>query len=132
MEVDVERSTGANTVRRVACAHDCGLIINPDALRAQIEGSILQTLSRTLYEEVTFDNSRVTSVDWASYPILTFSKVPEILIDLVDRPREPPLGAGEAAATPVPAALANAIFDATGARLRTVPFTRPRVLAALG
>ena len=131
MEVDVERSTGAIRVRRVACAHDCGLIINPDALRAQIEGSILQTLSRTLYEEVAFDRSRVTSVDWASYPILTFPEVPEIMIDLVDRPREPPLGAGEAAATPVPAALANAIFDATGARLRTVPFTRPRVLAAL-
>ena len=130
MEVDVERSSGAIRVRRVACAHDCGLVINPDALRAQIEGSILQTLSRTLFEEVAFDRSRVTSVDWASYPILTFPDVPEIMIDLVDRPREPPLGAGEAAATPVPAALANAVFDASGIRLRTVPFTRQRVLAA--
>jgi len=131
MEAEVERSSGAIRVRRVACAHDCGLVINPDALRAQIEGSILQTLSRTLFEEVAFDRSRVTSVDWASYPILTFPDVPEILIDLVDRPREPPLGAGEAAATPVPAALANAVFDAAGIRLRTVPFTRQRVLAAL-
>jgi len=131
MEVDVERSSGAIRVRRVACARDCGLVINPDALRAQIEGNILQTLSRTLFEEVAFDRSRVTSVDWASYPILTFHDVPEILIDLVDRPREPPLGAGEAAATPVPAALANAVFDAAGIRLRTVPFTRQRVLAAL-
>jgi CO/xanthine dehydrogenase Mo-binding subunit len=131
MEVDVERSSGAIRVRRVACAHDCGLVINPDALAAQIEGSILQTLSRTLCEEVIFDRSRVTSVDWASYPILTFPDVPEILIDLVDRPREPPLGAGEATATPVPAALANAVFDAAGIRLRTVPFTRQRVLAAL-
>ena len=131
LEAEVERSTGAIRVRRVACAHDCGLVINPDALRAQVEGNILQTLSRTLYEEVTFDRSRVTSVDWASYPILTFPEVPQLLVDLVDRPKEPPLGAGEAAATPVPAALANAVFDATGVRLRTVPFTRQRVLAAL-
>jgi CO/xanthine dehydrogenase Mo-binding subunit len=131
MEAEVERSSGAIRVRRVACAHDCGLVINPDALSAQIEGNILQTLSRTLLEEVAFDRARVTSVDWASYPILTFPDVPQILIDVVDRPREPPLGAGEAAATTVPAALANAIFDAVGIRLRTVPFTRQRVLAAL-
>jgi len=132
MEVDVAKATGAIRVRRVACAHDCGLVINPDALRSQIEGNILQTLSRTLFEEVAFDRSRVTSVDWASYPILTFPDVPEILIDIVSRPKEPPLGAGEASATPVPAALANAIFDAVGARLTTVPFTRERVRAALG
>jgi CO/xanthine dehydrogenase Mo-binding subunit len=131
MEVAVDRSSGAIKVRRVACAHDCGLIINPDALRAQIEGNILQTLSRALYEEVTFDRSRVTSLDWASYPILTFPEVPEIVIDLVDRPTEPPLGAGEAASAPVAAALANAVFDATGARLRTVPFTPDRVKQAL-
>jgi CO/xanthine dehydrogenase Mo-binding subunit len=131
IEAAVERSTGAIRVHRVACAHDCGLVINPDALRAQVEGNILQTLSRTLYEEVRFDRSRVTSVDWASYPILRFPEVPQLLIDVVDRPKEPPLGAGEAAATPVPAALANAVFDATGARLRTAPFTRQRVLAAL-
>jgi len=131
IEAEVERSSGAVRVRRVACAHDCGLIINPDALKAQIEGSILQTLSRTLFEEVAFDQSRVTSVDWSSYPILTFPDVPEIQIDLINRPNEPPLGAGEAAATPVPAALANAIFDAVGKRLRTVPFTKQRVLAAL-
>jgi len=127
----VDRKTGAIRVRRVACAHDCGLVVNPDALRMQIEGSILQTISRTLHEEVAFDRSRVTSVDWASYPILTFPEVPAIAIDLVARPKEPPLGAGEAAATPVGAALANAVFDACGARLRTVPFTRERVLAAI-
>jgi CO/xanthine dehydrogenase Mo-binding subunit len=131
MEVEVERGSGAIKVRRVACAHDCGLVINPDALRAQVEGNSLQTLSRTMFEEVAFDRSRVTSIDWASYPILTFPDVPEIAIDLVDRPTEKPLGAGEAAATPVPAALANAIFDATGARLRTVPFTPDRVKQAL-
>ena len=132
MEVDVDRASGAIRVRRVACAHDCGLVINPDALRSQIEGNILQTLSRTLFEEVAFDRSRVTSVDWASYPILRFPDAPEILIDIVNRPHEPPLGAGEASATPVPAALANAVFDAVGARLTTVPFTRERVRAALG
>ena len=132
LEVDVDKASGAIRVRRVACAHDCGLVINPDALKAQIEGQILQTLSRTLYEEVAFDRSRVTSVDWASYPILRFPEVPEILIDIVNRPHEPPLGAGEASSTPVPAALANAVFDAVGARLTTVPFTRERVRAAFG
>ena len=84
-----------------------------------------------MLEEVAFDRGRVTSIDWASYPILAFPDVPEIKIDLVMRQTEPPLGAGEAAATTVPAALANAIFDATGKRLRTVPFTRERVKAAL-
>ena len=131
MEATVDKASGAIRVQRIACAHDCGLVINPDALRAQIEGNILQTLSRTLYEEVKFDRSRVTSVDWERYPILRFPDVPEIVIELVNRPHEPPLGAGEASATPVPAALANAVFDAVGARLTTVPFTRERVRAAL-
>ena len=130
MEVEVDKATAAIRVRRVGCAHDCGLVINPDGLRAQIEGSILQTLSRTLHEEVKFDGARVTSVDFASYPILRFPEVPEVIIDLVVRPTEPPLGGGEAAATPVPAALANAVFDATGIRLPTVPFTPERVRAA--
>jgi len=130
IEADVDRASGAIRVRRVACAHDCGLIINPAALQAQIEGNILQTLSRTLFEEVAFDRSRVTSVDWASYPILRFPDTPEILIELVSRPLDPPLGAGEASATTVPAALANAVYDAVGARLTTVPFTRERVRAA--
>jgi CO/xanthine dehydrogenase Mo-binding subunit len=132
MEVEVDKRSGAIRVRRVGCAHDCGLVINPDAVRLQIEGSILQTLSRTLYEEVRFDHARVTSVDFASYPILRFPDVPDIAIDLVIRPTDPPLGAGEAAATPVPAALANAVFDATGIRLRTVPFTPERVKSASG
>ncbi len=118
-------------VRRVCCAHDCGLMINPDAVRAQVEGNILQTLSRTLYEETTFDRSRVTSVDWASYRLLRFPQVPAIEIALIDRRDQPPLGAGEAASSPVPAALANAVFDATGVRLRSVPFTPARVKALL-
>jgi CO/xanthine dehydrogenase Mo-binding subunit len=132
MEVAVERASGRIKVERVACAFDCGQIINPDGARAQVEGSILQTLSRVLMEEVQFDQSRVTSVDWNSYPILRFSDVPQIEIALIDRPTEPPVGAGEAACTTVGAALANAVFDATGARLRTVPFTPERVKAALG
>ena len=131
MEVAVERASGRIRVERVACAHDCGQIINPDGVRAQVEGSILQTLSRALMEEVQFDRSRVTSVDWGSYPIMRFSDVPKLDIELVDRPTQPPLGAGEAACAPVGAALANAVFDATGVRLRTVPFTPQRVKSAL-
>jgi CO/xanthine dehydrogenase Mo-binding subunit len=127
MEATVDRASGEVRVTRVACAHDCGLMINPDAVRAQVEGNILQTLSRTLHEQTTFDHSRVTSVDWASYPLLRFPEVPPLAIDLVQRLDQPPLGAGEAAASPVPAALANAIFDATGVRVRDVPFTRDRL-----
>ena len=131
MEVEVDRASGAIRVQRVACAHDCGLMINPDAVRNQVEGNILQTLSRTLHERTTFDTQRVTSIDWASYPILRFAEAPELRIDLIQRLDQPPLGAGEAASTPVPAALANAIFDATGVPLREVPFTPQRVRAAL-
>lgn len=131
MEVTVDRATGQIRVTRVVCAHDCGLMINPDAVRAQVEGNILQTISRTLFEAVTFDRSRVTSVDWVSYPILTFPDVPKLEIHLIDRPRERPLGAGEAAAAPVAAAIGNAVFDAAGIRLRTAPFTPESVRAAL-
>jgi CO/xanthine dehydrogenase Mo-binding subunit len=131
MEVAVDPESGKITVRRVTCAHDCGLIINPDGLRNQIEGSIAQTLSRALHEEVRFDRSRVTSVNWASYPILTFPEVPLIEVALIDRPTLPPFGAGEAATAPVAASLANAIFDATGLRLRSVPFTAARLKGAL-
>jgi len=131
MEVAVERATGRITVERVACAHDCGQIINPDGVRSQVEGSILQTISRVLMEEVTFDRSRVLSVDWASYPILRFSAVPKIDIELIDRPTEKPVGAGEAACAAVGAALGNAVHNATGARLRTVPFTPERVKLTL-
>ena len=131
MEVEVERRSGRIRVTRVVCAHDCGLIINPDCVQNQLEGSILQSLSRTLLEEVVFDRSGVTSVDWASYPILTFPDAPPIEFELINRPEVPPLGVGEAASTPVPAALSNAVFDATGARLRTAPFRPDRVKAAL-
>jgi len=121
MEVAVDRS-GKINVRRITCAHDCGLVINPDGLRNQIEGCILQTLGRTLHEETTFDKSRVTSIDWKSYPILSFPEVPTVEVALIDHPELPPMGAGEAATAPVAAALGNAIFDATGVRIRKVPF----------
>lgn len=131
MEVAVERSSGRIHVERVVCAHDCGLMINPDGVRSQVEGAILQTLSRALMEEVKFDRSKVTSVNWASYPILRFSQAPKIEIALIDRPNEKPVGAGEAACAPVGAALGNAVFDAIGVRLRALPLTPERVKAAL-
>jgi CO/xanthine dehydrogenase Mo-binding subunit len=131
MEVAVERATGRIHVERVACAHDCGQIINPNGVRGQVEGCIIQTLSRVLMEEIKFDRSRVTTVDWSSYPIIRFSDVPKIEIELIDRPTEKPVGAGEAATAPVGAALGNAIFDATGIRLRELPLTPDRVKAAL-
>jgi CO/xanthine dehydrogenase Mo-binding subunit len=131
MEVAVDPASGRIAVRRVVCAHDCGLIVNPDALRNQVEGAVMQGLSRALHEEVQFDRSRVTSVDWASYPILTMTEAPAIEVILIDRRDQPLWGAGEAATVPVAAALGNAFFDATGVRLRSVPFTAGRVKAAL-
>jgi CO/xanthine dehydrogenase Mo-binding subunit len=130
-DVEVNRKTGKVTVNKFHVAHDCGQIINPDGLRNQIEGNVVQTVSRTLLEDLQFDRSSVTSLDWATYPILTFPDVPQVAIDLIDRPNEKPWGAGEPTAAVVPSAIANAIFDATGARLRSVPFTPAKVLAAL-
>jgi CO/xanthine dehydrogenase Mo-binding subunit len=131
MEAAVERATGRIRVTRVVCAQDCGLMINPDNVQAQLEGNIIQTLSRALHEEVVYDRDRVTTVDWNSYPILRFPEVPALEFELIQRLDQPPLGAGEAASTPVAAALGNAVFDATGVRLRTVPFRPERVKAAL-
>jgi nicotinate dehydrogenase subunit B len=131
MEVTVDPQSGKITVTRVTCAHDCGLVVNPDALRNQIEGCIVQTLSRALHEEVTFDRTHVTSVDWVTYPVLTFPEAPLVDVILLNRTDQPIMGAGEASTAPVAGALANAVFDATGVRLRTVPFTPERVKAAL-
>jgi CO/xanthine dehydrogenase Mo-binding subunit len=131
-EVQVERASGRVCVRRIVVAHDCGLIINPDGVRNQIEGNVIQSLSRALKEEVQFDERHITSLDWQTYPILTFSEVPEVEIVLLDRPDQPAVGAGEPSTVTTAAALANAIFDATGARLRQIPFTPARVKAALG
>jgi CO/xanthine dehydrogenase Mo-binding subunit len=130
--VEVNRTSGMVRVTHFAVVHDCGQIINPDGVRNQIEGNVVQTVSRTLKEEVTFDRSRVTSVDWVSYPILTFPDVPDVDIELIDRPTEKPWGAGEPTAAVVPAAVANAVFDAVGVRLRSVPFTPAKVRDAVG
>jgi CO/xanthine dehydrogenase Mo-binding subunit len=137
-EVEVNRRTGRVWVKRLVCAHDCGLVINPEGLRRTIEGGMLHTLSRTLHEEVRFDGEKITSVDWASYPTLTHADAPE-RIDVVivngdpnpARPDLPHYGAGETVCKPTMAAVANAIFDATGVRLRRVPFRAASVLAAL-
>jgi nicotinate dehydrogenase subunit B len=130
-DVEVDKKTGKVAVKKFYVAHDCGQIINPDGLKNQIEGNVVQTTSRTLLEELQFDRAKVTSVDWKTYPILKFPDVPDVAIDLIDRPTEKPWGAGEPTAAVVPSAIANAIFDATGARLRSVPFTPEKVLAAL-
>jgi nicotinate dehydrogenase subunit B len=129
--VTVDTESGAVRVKRVVVAHDCGLIINPDGVRNQIEGNVIQSLSRALKEEVKFDEWRVTSVDWETYPILKFSEVPDVEIVLINRSDQPALGAGEPAQVTTAAAVANAIFDATGARVRQIPFTPERVKMAL-
>ena len=130
-EVEVDKSSGEVTTKRVCVAHDCGLIINPDGLKNQIEGNVIQGTSRALLEEVKFDSSGIKNLDWASYPILRYEQIPQIDITLIDRPEMPALGGGEPSIGPVPAAIANAIFDATGGRLREAPFTPERVLKAM-
>jgi len=131
VDVEVNRKSGKTRVIRASVVHDCGQIINPDGVRNQIEGGVIQTVSRTLIEELKFDRSHVTSLDWASYPILTFPDVPDVVVDLIDRPKEVPWGAGEPACAVVPSAIGNAIFDATGVRLRSVPFKPGNLKAAL-
>ena len=137
-EVEVNRRTGHVWVKRLVIAHDCGLVINPQALIRTLEGGMLHSLSRALHEEVTFDTEKVTSVDWVSYPTLRHTDTPET-IDVVlvngdpdpNRPDLPHYGAGETVCKPLLAAVGNAIYDATGVRLRRVPFRDARVLAAL-
>ena len=130
-EVEVKRSTGDIRVTKFYLAHDCGQIINPDGLRNQLDGNVIQTISRTLMEELKYDRSAVTSLDWNSYPILRFPQIPELVYDLIDRPNEQPWGAGEPAAAVVPSAISNGVFDAIGVRLRSVPFTPDKVKAAM-
>jgi nicotinate dehydrogenase subunit B len=130
-DVEVNKTTGQVRVKRIVCSHDCGLMINPDGVRNQVEGNIIQGVSRALLEEVTFDANGVTSLDWATYPILRFPDLPELDVVLINRPDMAPLGAGEGATITPPAAIANAIFDAVGVRLREGPFTPERVLAGL-
>lgn len=130
-EVAVDRKTGEIRVERVCVAHDCGLVVNPDGTVNQIEGGTIQTVSRTLMEAVHWDRREVLSRDWASYPILRHDQVPRVEVDLIHRPDQPTHAAGEPTPCAIPAAIGNAVFDATGARLREVPFTPERVKDAL-
>jgi CO/xanthine dehydrogenase Mo-binding subunit len=127
-EVEIDRHSGKLWARKFTVAHDCGLIINPDGLRRCIEGNVEQGTSRALSEEVTFDRAKVTSVDWTSYPILDITEAPEVIdIVLLNRPEPPPACAGESSIRPLAAALANAVFDATGGRLGRASITPERL-----
>ena len=130
-EVEVNKDTGEVRVTRVCASHDCGEMVNPDGVANQVEGGVLQTVSRTLMEEVDWDRNKVKSVDWASYPIMRHTKAPKVEVALIDRPGQVAWGAGEPMACAIPAAIANAVFDATGARVRAVPLTPDRVKAAM-
>jgi CO/xanthine dehydrogenase Mo-binding subunit len=131
-EVAVDRRTGEVRVSRVVAAADAGQIINPKGLAMQIEGGIIQSASWTLKEAVSFDRTQVTSRDWASYPILSFPEAPRVEVHLLNRPDEKPLGSGEASSGPAAAAIANAVGQALGRRLRDLPLTPERIRAALG
>src|SRR5438034_11389072 len=131
-EVEVRRDSGEIRILRAVAAVDSGEAVNPDGIRNQIEGGIIQSASWTLQEEVTFDATRVTSLDWGGYPILRFPAVPESIdVHIVDRPGQPFLGTGEAAQGPTAAAIANAVASASGARIRDLPLDRKRLKAAI-
>ena len=130
--VEVGRKTGRIRVPKAFAAADAGQNINPDGLANQIEGGMVQSTSWTLHEAVRFDRNSLTSRDWSSYPILTMPDVPDIFVSLLDRNVEKSVGAGEASQGPMAAAIANAFANATGHRLRDLPFTPERVQAALG
>jgi nicotinate dehydrogenase subunit B len=130
LSVDVNRRSGDIRLHRLTVVVDCGLVVNPDSARNQIEGAALQGLSRALKEEIRFDGTSVTSLDWSGYSILRFDEVPHVTVEFIERPELPPSSVGEQGTTPAAAVLANAIFDATGRRMRSVPFTPQRVLGA--
>ncbi len=127
VELDVEESI---SVRHVWCATDAGLVVNPDGVLNQIEGGIIQAVSWVLKEQVAFDNG-VASFDWETYPVLRFSEVPEIDIELLNTHDEIPLGVGEVASGPTTAAIGNAVSHALGIRIRDLPMTRDRIMATL-
>ena len=130
-DVAVNPGTGEVSLTRVTVGQDSGLMINPEGVRHQIHGNVIQSTSRVLKEKVTFSDIAVTSRDWGSYPLLTFPELPDIDVLMVPRPEDEPLGVGESASVPSAAAIANAIFDATGVRFREPPFTPDRILKGL-
>ena len=126
-EVEVNKRTGRVAVKHLYGAIDAGLVVNPAIVEAQITGQLVQTASRMLFEEVTFDEKGVTSLDWASYPVIRFADCPEVTPVVVQRLDQPYSGAGEEVMAAGAAAIANAFFDATGVRIRSAPLTRARV-----
>jgi nicotinate dehydrogenase subunit B len=130
-DVAVNKTTGDVSVTRVVAGQDAGLMINPDGVRHQIQGNVIQSTSRALMEEVRFERGAVAAREWGAYPIIPFPDVPEIDVLMLPRPDQPPLGVGESASVPSAAAIANAIFDATGVRFREPPFTSERILKGL-
>jgi nicotinate dehydrogenase subunit B len=131
-DVEVNRATGDVALTRVTVGQDSGLMINPAGVQHQIHGNVIQSVSRVLKEEVTFTSTAVATKEWGGYPIITFPEVPPIDVLMVPRPDQPPLGVGESASVPSAAAIANAIYDATGVRFRELPFTPERIRAGLG
>jgi CO/xanthine dehydrogenase Mo-binding subunit len=130
-DLSVNRKTGQIKIDKIFVAHDCGRMINPAGVKHQVHGNIIQSTSRVLKEFATFDGAGTTSLEWGGYPILRFDELPQVDIQLLDYPDEPPMGAGESASVPSAAAVGNALFDALGVRMREVPFTPERVLKAL-
>jgi CO/xanthine dehydrogenase Mo-binding subunit len=131
-EVEVNRETGRARLVRAVAAVDSGQVVNPDGITNQIEGAIIQSSSWTLYERVSFDERRITSIDWQTYPILRFDAVPEMIeVHIINRPGKPFLGSGETGQGPAAASVANAIANATGKRLRDLPLTRRRIKDAI-
>jgi CO/xanthine dehydrogenase Mo-binding subunit len=127
VELIVDIDSGEISLEKVIIAADAGQIVNPDGLSNQLEGSFIQAASWTLNEQVTFDQQGITSRDWDTYPILRFPQAPKIETVLLNRPGFPFLGSGEAAQGPTPAAIANAVYDAVGIRLREIPFTSDKI-----
>jgi CO/xanthine dehydrogenase Mo-binding subunit len=131
VDLTVDTKTGSVAVNHVWSAQDCGPAINPDGMKQQAEGCVMQGISRSLMEELKWNSDGVTSRDWVSYPVIRFNAMPLFDFQIISRPDQAAVGAGEVLITNMPAAIANAIYDATGKRLRQLPFTPARVLAAL-
>jgi CO/xanthine dehydrogenase Mo-binding subunit len=132
VDVEVNTKTGKIRVTRACVAHDCGLVVAPDGVRSQVEGNVVMATSRTLHEQVRLTRKAVTSLDWVSYPIMRFLEAPdEIRVSLMKHQESPATGAGEATGSWVAPAIANAVFDATGVRMRELPLSPARVRATL-